>query len=122
MLTFGACEFDPASGELRRDGRFVRLRPQPAAILAYLAAQRGRVVSRDDLRQHLWGNTVHVRFDLGLNSCMKQIRRALADDRRSPKYIETLWRRGYRFLPPVHHFDPDTDSVQPRQWREAVRA
>jgi DNA-binding winged helix-turn-helix (wHTH) protein len=106
MLRFGACEFDPVSGELCRDGTLVRLRPQPAAILGYLAARRGRVVSREELRRHLWGTAVYVRFDLGLNSCMKQIRRALTDDPRSPIYIETLWRRGYRFLPPVDRLEP----------------
>jgi DNA-binding winged helix-turn-helix (wHTH) protein len=109
VLRFGACQFDPVSGDVRRDGRLVRLRPQPAAVLTYLVNRRGVVVSRDELRQHLWGASVHVGFDLGLNSCVKQIRRALGDSARSPVYIETLTRRGYRFLPSVDRADEDAE-------------
>jgi DNA-binding winged helix-turn-helix (wHTH) protein len=121
MLRFGGCEFDPTTGELRRDDRLIRLRPQPAAVLVYLAARRGRVVSRDELRHQLWGGDIYVQFDAGLNSCMKQIRRALADDARSPTYIETLWRRGYRFLPAVDHFHFDDDDALVRPVRDSIR-
>ena len=122
MITFGGCRFDPVSGEVRRDDRLVRLRPQPAAVLAYLVERRGQVVSRDELRAHLWGTDVHVRFDLGVNSCIKQIRRALGDDPRSPVYIETLYTRGYRFLPSIEQVENDAISGWRRRWRETALA
>jgi len=98
---FGQFVLDMRSGELRKGGHRVRLRPQPAALLEYLVQHAGEVVTREDLRGVLWPEGTFVHFDHGLNSCMKQLRSALADDRASPRYIETLPRRGYRFIAAV---------------------
>ena len=98
VLVFGGCQFTPATGELARPGTRTRLRPQAGAVLTYLAERPGAVVNRVELRTLLWGDGVHVNFDRGLNSCMRQIRRALGDNPRRPSYIETLPRRGYRFV------------------------
>jgi DNA-binding winged helix-turn-helix (wHTH) protein len=108
-IRFGPFDLDTRSGELRRGGVRVRLRPQPCAVLAYLAEQSGTFVSRQDLHRHLWREGTFVHFDQGLNSCIKQVRRALGDNRRMPTYIETLPRRGYRFLVPVQSDDTQGD-------------
>src|SRR6184192_413916 len=78
-VRFGMFEFDPASGELRREGTLVRLQPQPAQVLAYLVARPGEVVTRDALRDAVWGDDTFVDFDRGLNFCIAQIRSALGD-------------------------------------------
>jgi DNA-binding winged helix-turn-helix (wHTH) protein len=101
ILTFGPFRLDTRSLELRRDGRRIRLRPQPCRVLALLAARAGELVTREELKAALWPEGVHVRFDAGLNSCLKQIRRALGESVGSPQMIETLTRRGYRFIAEV---------------------
>lgn len=98
MLTFGPYRLDTRSLELRRDGRRIRLRPQPCRVLALLATRAGELVTREELKTALWPEGVHVRFDVGLNSCLKQIRSALGESVDSPQLIETLTRRGYRFI------------------------
>jgi DNA-binding winged helix-turn-helix (wHTH) protein len=120
ILRFGTFELDSVSQELRRQGVRVPLRPQPCAALAYLAARSGRFVARAELHRHLWGDHTHVHFDQGLNSCVKQIRRALGDRRRAPQYLETLPRRGYRFLMPVRIDDEVEPSPTPGIDREVV--
>ena len=79
----------------------MRLRPQPAALLQYLLKHPGEVVTREDLRKVLWPEGTFVCFDHGLNSCIKQLRAALSDQRRAPRYLETLPRRGYRLISAV---------------------
>ena len=106
-IRFGAFALDTRSGELRRAGIRVRLRPQPCAVLTCLARHSGKFVSRQELHRHLWREDTFVHFDQGLNSCIKQVRRALGDNRRVPTYIETLPRRGYRFLVPVQIEDAE---------------
>ncbi|MGH2897493.1 MAG: winged helix-turn-helix domain-containing protein, partial [Solirubrobacteraceae bacterium] len=101
LLRFGIYELDPRSGELRRDGTPVRLPPQPFRVLFLLAGRRGEVVTREEIRQELWGNDTFVDFDGGLNFCINQIRRALRDSAESPRFVHTLPRRGYRFLASV---------------------
>jgi DNA-binding winged helix-turn-helix (wHTH) protein len=110
-IRFGAFALDTRSGELRRAGLRVRLRPQPCAVLTYLAEHSGTFVSRQELHHHLWREGTFVHFDQGLNSCIKQVRRALGDNRRVPTYIETLPRRGYRFLVDVQIEDADAPSA-----------
>ena len=104
-VRFGLFEFDPSTGELRRDGTLVRLQPQPAAVLAYLLDRAGEVVTRDALRQTIWGGDTFVDFDRGLNFCIAQIRAALADTADSPRFIRTLPKRGYQFIAPVERLD-----------------
>jgi eukaryotic-like serine/threonine-protein kinase len=101
VLRFAGFELDPRSGELRKRGDLVRLPPQPFKVLTYLAARSGEVVTRTEIRQQIWNEATFVDFDQGLNFCIRQIRDALGDDAESPQYIETLPRRGYRFLIPV---------------------
>jgi DNA-binding winged helix-turn-helix (wHTH) protein/TolB-like protein len=99
--SFGLFNFDPATGELRREGRPVRLQPQPAKVLAVLVERAGDTVSRDELRQIVWPEGTFVDFERGLNFCIAQIRSALGDSADSPRFIETIPRRGYRFVAPV---------------------
>jgi DNA-binding winged helix-turn-helix (wHTH) protein len=98
VYRFGEFVLDTRSGELRRGTYRVRLRPQPAAVLEYLLHRPGEVVTRDELRQVLWPEGTFVHFDHGLNSCIKQLRAALLDRRVAPRFVETLPRRGYRFI------------------------
>lgn len=98
---FGIFEFDAAKQELQRDGRLVRLQSQPAQVLACLIARAGEVVSREELRQAVWGSDTFVDFDRGLNFCVGQIRAALDDDSVTPRYIRTIPKRGYQFIAPV---------------------
>jgi DNA-binding winged helix-turn-helix (wHTH) protein/TolB-like protein len=100
-LAFDEFELLLDSGELFRAGSpAAQLQPQPARLLELLASRSGEVVSRDEIRQVVWGDSF-VDFDASLNFCVKQLRRALGDSSTSPRYIETLPRRGYRFLRPV---------------------
>ncbi|HXU46006.1 MAG TPA: winged helix-turn-helix domain-containing protein [Thermoanaerobaculia bacterium] len=108
-LRFERFEFHVASGELRRDGERIRLEPQPAKVLALLAERSGQVVSRDELRQAVWPSDTFVDFERGLNYCVAKIRAALGDAAATPRFIETLPKRGYRFLPPVE----PVESVEP---------
>jgi TolB-like protein/DNA-binding winged helix-turn-helix (wHTH) protein len=109
-INFGTYEFDPSSGDLRRDGRLVRLQPQPARMLAALLAQPGDIVTREALQHAIWGHDTHVDFERGLNFCAAQIRSALRDSASSPRFIETIPRRGYRFIAPVHSLPPEHGS------------
>jgi TolB-like protein len=84
-----------------KNGDLVKLPPQPFKVLTVLAQRSGEIVSRSDIREHVWRDETFVDFDQGLNFCIRQIREALGDDAEAPRYIETLPRRGYRFLMPV---------------------
>jgi TolB-like protein/DNA-binding winged helix-turn-helix (wHTH) protein/Tfp pilus assembly protein PilF len=99
-LRFGAFELELSSGELRRSGVLVHLQQQPAKVLALLARRSGELVTREEIQREVWGETF-VDFEQGLNYCVKQIRSALGDQADTPRYLETLPRRGYRFLAPV---------------------
>jgi TolB-like protein/DNA-binding winged helix-turn-helix (wHTH) protein len=98
---FGLYDFDFRTGELRREGDIVKLAPQPARVLALLLAKPGEVVLRDELRAHLWGDETFVDFERGLNFCILQVRNALGDSSENPRFIQTVPRRGYRFIAPV---------------------
>ena len=98
---FNGFEFDHATGRLTRGNAVIPLEFQPSKVLARLLESRGAVVSREELTDVLWGTTTHVKFDDGLNYCIRQVRSALGDDPRSPRFIETIPRRGYRFIAPV---------------------
>jgi DNA-binding winged helix-turn-helix (wHTH) protein len=120
LLRFGAFTFDPASGDLKSADRVVRLQPQVAAVLVMLIEQAGAVVSRADLQTRLWPATT-VEFDEGINFCIRQLRLALSDDARTPRFIETLPKRGYRFLAPVIT-ETTTDETAPSPPAVAARA
>ncbi len=100
-LRFGVFEMDLRSGEMRRSGLPVRLAPQPFQLLTLLARNEGQVLSRDHIRSALWSDGTIVDFDQRLNSCINQIRQTLGDDADQPRYVETIPRRGYRWLVPT---------------------
>lgn len=101
IYAFGIFTFSSDSGELYRDGRRVALEPQPARALAALLARAGDVVSRDDMREAIWGAGTHVDYDRGLAYAIGQVRAALGDSAETPRFIQTLPKRGFRFIAPV---------------------
>jgi DNA-binding winged helix-turn-helix (wHTH) protein/tetratricopeptide (TPR) repeat protein len=101
LARFGVFEADLASGELRKQGRITRLQQQPFIILAALLERPGELVTRDELRRRLWRGDVNVGFDQILNKGVTKLRAALGDSAGSPRFVETLQRRGYRFIAPV---------------------
>jgi DNA-binding winged helix-turn-helix (wHTH) protein/Tol biopolymer transport system component len=100
-LRFGPFELDAAAGELRKAGILIKLQPQPFRLLLLLAESAGTVVTREEIQQCLWSESTFVDFEHGINFSIKKIRGALADDAEQPRYIETLPRRGYRFIAEV---------------------
>src|SRR5436309_3020737 len=100
ILRFDVFELDTAAGELRRQGDRVKLPPQPFRVLELLVRRGGEVLTRADIRERIWSDSF-VDFEQGLNFCIRQIREALGDTADAPRFIETLPRRGYRFLLPV---------------------
>ena len=108
-LRFGAFELDVQTGELRKQGVRIRLQEQPLRILQMLLASPGRLVTREELRAALWPNNSYVDFDQGLNRAINKLREALGDSAEGPRFIETLARRGYRFLGDVRT-DTSVDS------------
>jgi TolB-like protein/DNA-binding winged helix-turn-helix (wHTH) protein/Tfp pilus assembly protein PilF len=109
-VRFGIFELDLNTGELRKSGTLVSLPPQPFKILALLTNHAGQLVPREEIRKQIWGDQTFVDFEKGLNFAIKRIREALGDDAGSPRYIETLPRRGYRFIAPVERVACNTDS------------
>src|SRR6516164_2528570 len=100
-LRFGIFEADLRSGEMYKQGRRIKLHQQPFQVLAMLLEHPGEVVTREELRRTLWPADTFVNFDIGLNAAVRKVRRALHDSADSPRYVETLPRRGYRFIAPV---------------------
>ena len=101
VIHFGVFEADLRAGELRRNGSKVKLQEQPFQILAMLLERPGEIVTREELRPRLWSADTFVDFDHGLNSAIRRLRDALGDSAENPSFVETLGRRGYRFIAPV---------------------
>ena len=101
VLRFGQFEFDLRSGELHKQGRKVRLEGQPVQVLIKLLEHPGELVTRETLRNELWPADTFVNFEQSLNAAVKRLRQALADPAQNPRFVETLARRGYRFIAPV---------------------
>jgi TolB-like protein/DNA-binding winged helix-turn-helix (wHTH) protein/Flp pilus assembly protein TadD len=101
VYRFGLFEVDGRTGELRKQGRIVKLRGRPFDILLLLLSRGGDLISREELCQQLWPADTFVDFDHGLNSAMNRLREALGDSAESPRYVETLPKRGYRFIAPI---------------------
>jgi len=97
-IHFSGFQLDLTRGELRKDGIPVRLQPQPMKVLCLLASHPGRLVTREELRKEVWESQTFVDFEQGLNTCIRQIRAALNDNPDSPRFVETVPRRGYRFI------------------------
>ena len=111
VLRFGVFELDVRSGDLRRSGVRVHLQEQPLKLLQCLLERPGELVTRDELRRRLWPNDTFVDFDHGVNAAVKRLREALADSADTQRFIETLPKRGYRFIAPVVR--PDADRLTP---------
>jgi DNA-binding winged helix-turn-helix (wHTH) protein len=101
LLRFGVYELNLETEELRKEGTLLKLLPQPSKLLVLLASHAGHIVTRDDIQKQLWGDETFVDFDQGVNKSIKQIRAILNDNVDKPTYVETLPRRGYRFVAPV---------------------
>ena len=101
VFRFGVFELDAQSGELRRHGLKIRLPDQAFQILQLLLDRRGAVVTREELRQRLWTTDTFVDFDVGVNSAIRKLREALDDSAENPRFVQTLPRRGYRFIASV---------------------
>jgi DNA-binding winged helix-turn-helix (wHTH) protein len=95
---FGVFELDSRAGELRKQGMKIKLQGQPVQILVMLLERSGEIVTREELQKRLWPADTFVDFEQGLNNAMKRLRAALDDDAETPRFIETLPRRGYRFI------------------------
>jgi cholera toxin transcriptional activator len=136
LLRFGVFEIDLTAGELRKNGARIRLQEQPFQVLTALLQNAGHVVTRDELREKIWPADTFVDFDHSLNTAVNKIRESLGDSASSPRFVETLARRGYRFIasvdsvatataqsppaldkgtpagaPAPHGFDPATSSL-----------
>src|SRR3954452_10971821 len=106
IFQFGVFELNPRTRELRKHGVKLKLQDQPAEILALLLEHAGDVVQREDIKSRLWPERTYVDFDNAINSAIRKLRDALGDSPENPRFIETLARRGYRFIAPVsavHH-------------------
>jgi len=101
LIRFGTFELNLSTEELRKSGTLIKLSPQPFKLLVMLAHRSGQIVTREEIQQTLWEGGTYVDFEQGMNHCVKQIRNALSDSADSPLYVETVPRRGYRFLAPV---------------------
>src|SRR5205807_6167304 len=113
VVSFGVYEFNPYSGELRKQGMRVRMEGQPLAILQMLLERPGELVTREELQKKLWPANTFVDFEQSLNAAVKRLRAALSDSPDQPRYIETLSRRGYRFVAPVNGIGANRGSVKP---------
>jgi cholera toxin transcriptional activator len=115
IVRFAVFEVDLAAGELRKNGTRIRLQEQPFQILVYLLDRPGDVVAREELRQKLWPADTFVDFDHSLNTAINKLREALGDSASNPRFVETLARRGYRFLAPIQRgqaSSPAPDSAK----------
>src|SRR5919106_2821322 len=131
-VRFGVFELDLNTGELRKAGAKINLPEQPFQVLEALLDRPGGLVTREELRQRLWPADTFVDFDQGLNAAVRRLRDALGDSADTPRFVETLPRRGYRFIAPVTApFVPETQvpphtaiEVDQRGWQapEQIRA
>ena len=110
-VRFATFEVDLRSGELHKQGIKIKLHDQPFQVLAMLLEHPGELVTREQLHQKLWPSDTFVDFDVGLNSAIKRLRDALGDSAEEPRYIETLPRRGYRFIARIENGDLPASAV-----------
>lgn len=105
-VRFGTFELDADAGQLLLEGRSVRLPPQPFKLLWLLATHPGQLITREQIRDALWSGDTFIDFEQGVNFTIKQVREALKDDAERPLYVQTVPKRGYRFIAPVQTSDP----------------
>ena len=122
IVRFDVFEIDLQAGELRKEGRRVKVQEQPFRVLSLLLQRPGQVVTREELREQLWPADTFVDFDHGLNSAVARLREALRDSADKPRFIETIAKRGYRFIAPLDGSEhPDANgSVQPKDRNHSV--
>src|SRR5947207_10341122 len=108
---FGAFEADAATGELRRQGLRIKLNAQPFQVLLMLLERSGDLLTREEISRNLWPDGTFVDYEHGVNSAMNRIREALGDTAANPRFVETLARRGYRFVAPVERISPAAASA-----------
>ena len=115
MVSFDVFQIDLQAGELRREGRRIKIQEQPFRVLFLLLERAGEVVTREELRETLWPADTFVDFDHGLNSAVARLREALRDSAEKPRFIETIAKRGYRFIAPLQAATPTVavPSVNP---------
>lgn len=106
VIRFGVFELDCNTGELRKNGVKLRFQGQPLQVLTILLERAGEVVTREELQQKLWASDTFVDFDHSLNTAINKVREVLGDSASSPRYVETLARRGYRFIAPLRNDEP----------------
>src|SRR5438552_3764828 len=120
IIRFGPFELDSRAGELRKHGIRIKLQEQPFQILLMLLEEPGKAVLRDEIRLRLWPNNTIVEFDHSINAAIKRLRDALGDSAEEPRYVETVARRGYRFIGELEsapepsapkHATPETQDV-----------
>src|SRR6201981_1781477 len=111
VLSFGAFQVDLRAGELRKQGKRIKLQEQPLLVLKVLLGRPGEIVTREELRSQIWSADTFVDFDNSLNTAINKLREALGDSADNPRFIETLPRRGYRFLVPVTSADGNKSSA-----------
>jgi DNA-binding winged helix-turn-helix (wHTH) protein len=112
VVRFGIFEIDLATGELRRKGLKIRLQEQPFQVLRMLLERPGELVRREDLRQRLWPAVLSADFEQGLNKAVHKVRLALGDSADNPRFVETLARRGYRFMATLEGNGRAADTVR----------
>jgi DNA-binding winged helix-turn-helix (wHTH) protein len=112
-VTFGVFEVDLQTGELWKAGRRIKIQTQPFKVLAALLERPGEVVTREELQTRVWGPDTTVDFDHSIGTAINKVREALGDSADSPRYVETLARRGYRFIAPVTAVAPELVSGKP---------
>ncbi len=112
VFSFGVFEADEAQGELRKRGVRIKLHSQPFQVLVLLLERPAEVVTREEMRERLWGQDTFVDFDHGLNSAVNKIREALDDSASQPRYVETISGKGYRFIAPVTARVPAGESLE----------
>jgi DNA-binding winged helix-turn-helix (wHTH) protein len=112
LVRFGVFEVDLQEGELRKQGLKIKLQGQPFRVLTMLLERSGQVVTRDELQKQLWNEDTFVDFDQGLNKAINRLREALNDSAENPRFIETLPKRGYRFIAPIEQV-PNAPGADP---------
>jgi len=122
LIRFGVFELDLRSGELQRQGRKIRLEGQPVQVLICLLENPGELVTREELHRKLWPADTFVNFEHGLNAAVKRLRQALNDSADNPRFVETLPRRGYRFIAPMKAVAPPGDESAVRVAAEVAEA
>ena len=120
VYKFGVFEFDETTKELRKNGRAAAIEPQPARALALLLSRAGEVVTREELRGGVWDQDTHVDFERGLAYCISQVRAALGDSGDNPRFVQTIPKRGFKFIAPVEHVGRESKTQAPTRERPAA--